>query len=128
MLFNFLINTIVIAIGFAYRWFEQNVISYVLNFVRGFEQIFFMLSVIAFLLLVIYVMIKHVKRLPRAYVIEIEDVFGEKIFVDGLRVSFRTYDAARSYSEYYSIAYGKQYRFRVVGHNKIALLTEKALG
>jgi hypothetical protein len=122
MLFDFvIIRTLVIAIGFAYRWLEQNVISYILNFVRGFEHVLLLVSVIAFLLIIIYVMIKQVKRLPKSYVIEIEDVFGEKTNIDGLRLSFRTYSAAKSYSEFYSKVYKKQYNFRVVGDNENAL-------
>jgi hypothetical protein len=38
-----------------------------------------MLTVIAFLLIMVYMMIKHVKRLPKYYGIEIVDIFGKKI-------------------------------------------------
>lgn len=119
MLFDFVITTFAMLFSLAYRWLEQNVISYILNFVRGFEQALMMLTVIAFLLIIVYMMIKHLKRLPKSYVIEIVDVFGEKNILDGLRQSFGTYDAAKSYSEFYSNLYGKQYKFRVVGHNRI---------
>ena len=51
MLFDFIIGTFVMAFGLAYRWLDQNVISYILIFVRGFEQALVMLTVIAFLLL-----------------------------------------------------------------------------
>lgn len=64
-------------------------------------------------------MIKHVKRLPKSYVIEIEDMFDQKTIVDGLRLNFTTYAAAKSYSEFYSDMYGMQYKFRVVGRNKV---------
>ena len=63
------------AFGFAYRWLDQNVISYILNFVRGFEHALVMLTVIAFLLIMVYMMIKHVKRLPKYYGIEIVDIW-----------------------------------------------------
>ena len=125
MLFDFVImKAFVIAIGFSYRWLEQNVVSYILNFARSFEHVLLLLGAITFLLIIVYVMIKHVKRLPKSYVIEIEDVFGEKTIIDGLKISFRTYDAAESYSDLYSNLYGKQYKFRVVGHNSIMLLSE----
>ena len=126
MLFDFVIIKIfVIATGFAYRWLEDNVISYVLNFVRGFEHALLLLSVITFLLIIIYVMIKRVKRLPKSYTIEIEDVFGEKTNIDGLKLNFRTYDAAKSYSEFYTNVYRKQYKFRVLGDNEVAQLTRE---
>ena len=67
MLFDFIISTFVMAFGLQYKWLNQNVMSYILIFVRGFEQTLVMLTVIAFLLLMIYVMIKHVKKLPKSY-------------------------------------------------------------
>ena len=102
MLFDFIISTFVMAFGLAYRWLDQNVIGYILIFVRGFEQPLVMLTVIAFLLLTIYIMIKRVKKLPKSYGIEIIDIFGKKTVIDGLRLQFLTYDAAKSYSEFYA--------------------------
>jgi hypothetical protein len=119
MLFDFIIGTFVMAFGPAYRWLDQNVISYILVFVRGFEQALVMLTVIGFLLLMVYIMIKHVKRLPKSYRIEIIDIFGKKTVIDGLRLQFLTYDAAKSYSEFYANLYGNRYLFHVVGHNRI---------
>ncbi len=100
------------AFGLAYRWLEQNVINYILIFIRGFEQALVMLTVIAFLLIMVYMMIKDVKRLPKYYGIEIIDIF------DGLRLQFVTYDAAKSYSQFYTNLYGKRYQFHVVGRNR----------
>ena len=119
MLFDFITSTFVMAFGLAYRWLEQNVISYILIFIRGFEQALVMLTVIAFLLIMVYIMIKHVKRLPKYYGIEIVDIFGKKIVLDGLRLQFVTYDAAKSYSQFYTNLYGKRYQFLVVGSNRI---------
>ena len=119
MLFDFIVSTFVMAFGLAYRWLEQNVISYILIFIRGFEQALVMLTVIAFLLIMVYIMIKHVKRLPKYYGIEIVDMFGKKIVLDGLRLQFVTYDAAKSYSQFYTNLYGKRYQFLVVGRNRI---------
>ncbi|MGA9744041.1 MAG: hypothetical protein WBQ16_05450 [Nitrososphaeraceae archaeon] len=47
MLFDFIISTFVMAFGLAYKWLDQNVISYILIFVRGFEQALVMLTVMA---------------------------------------------------------------------------------
>ncbi len=126
MLFDFIISALVIAFGFAYRWLEQNVITYILNFIRGFEHVLVMFAVIVFFLIIVSMMIKHVKRLPKSYVIEIVDLFGKKIVLDGLRLHFVTYDAAKSYSQFYANLYGKQYQFHVLGCNRIAdSFTEK---
>ena len=119
LLFDFIVSTFVMAFGFAYRWLDQNVISYILIFIRGFEQALVMLSVIVFLLIMVYMMIKHVKRLPKYYGIEIVDIFGKKTVLDGLRLNFVTYDAAKSYSQFYTSLYGKRYQFLVVGRNRI---------
>ena len=90
-----------------------------LVFVRGFEHALVMLTVIAFLLIMVYMMIKHVKRLPKYYGIEIVDIFGKKTVLDGLRLNFVTYEAAKSYSQFYTNLYGKRYQFHVVGRNRI---------
>jgi len=42
VIFDLIINTFVALFGVAYRWLEQNVINYVLNFVRGFEHVLVM--------------------------------------------------------------------------------------
>jgi len=120
VVFDLIINTFVTAFGVAYRWLEQNVINYVLNFVRGFEHVLVMFVAVAFLLITVYIIVNHVKRLPKSYVIEIVDVFGERVTIDSLRLGFTTYDAAKSYSQFYTNLYGKQYKFRVVGRNRIA--------
>lgn len=120
MIFDFIMNTFVALFGIAYRWLEQNVINYVLNFVRGFEHVLVMFVVVAFLLITVYIIVNHVKKLPKSYIIEIVDVFGERVNIDSLRHSFTTYEAAKSYSQFYTNLYGKQYKFRVIGRNRIA--------
>ncbi len=120
MIFDLIVNTFVALFGIAYRWLEQNVINYVLNFVRGFEHVLVMFVAVAFLLITVYIIVNHVKKLPKSYIIEIVDVFGERVNIDSLRHSFTTYEAAKSYSQFYTNLYGKQYKFRVVGRNRIA--------
>jgi hypothetical protein len=119
VIFDLIMNTFVALFGIAYRWLEQNVISYVLNFVRGFEHVLVMFVAVAFLLFTVYIIVNHVKKLPKSYIIEIVDVFGERVNIDSLRHSFTTYEAAKSYSQFYTNLYGKQYKFRVVGRNRI---------
>jgi hypothetical protein len=120
VIFDLIVNTFVALFGIAYRWLEQNVINYILNFVRGFEHVLVMFVAVAFLLITVYIIVNHVKRLPKSYMIEIVDVFGERVNIDSLRHSFTTYEAAKSYSQFYTNLYGKQYKFRVVGRNRIA--------
>jgi len=101
------------------KWFEQNVINNVLEFVKGFEHLLMVLTVVSFFLIIMYMTIKQFKKLPKFYVIEIEDVYGNKSSVDGLRTNFTTFTAAKSYAHFYSNLYGNQYKFRIVGRNRI---------
>jgi hypothetical protein len=77
------------------------------------------LTVVAFFLIIIYMTMKQLKKLPKYYVIEIEDVYGNKAAVDGLRINFTTFAAAKSYAQFYTNMYGQQYKFRIVGRNRI---------
>lgn len=77
------------------------------------------LTVVAFFLIIMYMTIKQFKKLPKFYVIEIEDVYGNKTGVDGLRTNFTTFTGAKSYVHFYSNLYGDQYKFRIVGRNRI---------
>ena len=113
MIFDSIIETSVRFGSLLYRWFEQYVINYFVNFGKGFEQVFVMIAIITFLLLSVFLLIRQAKKLPKYYFIEIVDIFGRSIILDDLRVNFSTYDAAESYSQFYSALFGEQYRFRV---------------
>ena len=115
MIFDSIIEIFVRYGGVLYRWFEQYVFNYFVNFGKGFEQVFVMLAIITFLLITVILLIKKAKKLPKYYVIEIVDIFGRTIILEGLRVNFRTYDAAKSYSQFYSTLFGEPYRFQVTG-------------
>ena len=118
-MFGSFISIFVVLFGLTYKWLEQNVINSFLNFVKGFEQALVLVTVVAFLLITIYIVVKHVRRMPKSYVIEIVDVFGDRVILDGLRRIFSTYDVAKSYSDFYASLYGKQFKFRVFGRNRI---------
>jgi hypothetical protein len=89
-----------------------------LSFSRTFGNMLVLISVVIFLLILAYITIKHLKKLPKFYLIEVTDVFGNDIILEGIRTKFRTYDAAKSYSEFYSEIYKKQYKFNVIGSNQ----------
>lgn len=101
------------------KWIEQYVINNVLEFVKSFEHLLMVLTVVAFFLILIYMTMKQLKKLPKFYVIEIENIYGNKTVVDGLRTNFTTFAAAKSYAHFYSNLYGQQYKFRIVGRNRI---------
>lgn len=101
------------------KWIEEYVINNVLEFVKGFEHVLMVLTVVAFFLIIIYMTMKELKKLPKYYVIEIEDVYGNEAAVDGLRINFTTFTAAKSYAQFYTNLYGQQYKFRIVGRNRL---------
>ena len=105
--------------SFSSKWIEEYVINNFLEFVRSFEHVLIVLTVVAFLLMIIYMTMKQLKKLPKYYVIEIEDIYGNEAAVDGLRTNFTTFTAARSYAQFYTNLYGQQYKFRIVGRNRI---------
>ena len=101
-----------------YSWLEHNIIDNILAFSKVFGNMIVLISVIIFLLILAYITIKHLKKLPKFYVIEVTDVYGNDILLEGIRTKFRTYDVAKNYSEFYSNIYKKQYKFNVIGSNQ----------
>jgi hypothetical protein len=91
------------------------------NFGKGFEQVFITLAVIAFTLLMAFILIRYVKKLPKYYVIEVVDLYGGKIILEDLKVNFNRFDVAKSYSQLYQMLYGPKYRFRVIGSHGAVL-------
>lgn len=116
---DYLVVVAIRLLSLSSKWFEQNVINNILEFVKGFEHLLMVLTVLAFFLIIMYMTIKQFKKLPKFYIIEIEDVYGNKTDVDGLRTNFTTFTAAKSYAHFYSNLYGDQYKFRIIGRNRI---------
>src|ERR687885_551208 len=101
--------------GIVYRWLHDYLVIYIVSFAKGFEMAIIVIAVISFLLLNLFLTIRYLKKLPKYYVIEIVDVYGNKAAIEGLRVLFATYDAAESYARFYQDIYKDQYKFRVTG-------------
>jgi hypothetical protein len=99
----------------AYKWLHDCLVVYFVNFVKGFEMAIIVIAVISFLLFNLFLTIKYLRKLPKYYVIEIVDTYGNKAAIEGLRVLFATYDAAESYARFYQDIYKDQYKFRVTG-------------
>ena len=103
------------AFGISYSWLDQNLISPVLAFARGFEFAIVLTAAVIFFLISMLLVIRQAKKLPRSYSIEIVDVYGERVSIDGVRQNYSTHSAAESYARMYRDSFGRQYRFRVVG-------------
>ena len=107
---------LIVVFNIAYTCLNQNLITHVINFAKGFESAIIVIAAILFLLISIAITLRNVKKLPKSYVIEILDLYGKKTSIDSLRQVFATHDAAESYARFYREIYGKQYKFRVVGN------------
>jgi len=104
----------------SYKVLDQYLVSNFLAFIKGFEIAIFMTIAIIFLLITVAMAIRHLKRLPKSYLIEVVDLDGRKTTVDDLRQIFSTYEAAESYARFYRKMYDRQYTFKVIGRREIA--------
>ena len=88
---------------------------YILTTAKNFEYIIVFSCAIFFLLLTVFITLRQARRLPKSYIVEVVDVYGQKVTPDGLRLVFKTHDAAESYAQLYRDSYNGQYRFQVIG-------------
>jgi hypothetical protein len=114
MLLDILTSIIAKMIGITYRWLDDVMITSLFNFIRTFEYVIIICCVVAFLLVTVFLMLRQARKLPRSYIVEVADIYGQKTTPEGLRLVFATYDATVSYADFYRDIYGEQYKFRVV--------------
>jgi hypothetical protein len=114
-MFGFALSVVLQAFGISYAWLDQNLVSPFLSFARGFEFAIVTAAAILFFLISMSLVMKQAKRLPKSYAIEITDVYGRKVSIDGVRQAYSTHDAAESFARMYKDSFGEQYKFRVVG-------------
>ena len=87
-----------------------------MKFVNDFKHIVVLIAAITFLLIVMFITIRQVKRLPLSYTIQVLDNDGERIMLTDLRLDFRRYEVAESYARFYRDMFSQQrYNFRVIG-------------
>lgn len=115
MLFDLIISVFVKMFSITCRWLDNNMIASTFNFLRTFEYAIVICCAIGFLLVTVLITLKQARKPPRSYVLEVMDVYGQRVAPEGLRLVFATYDAAESYSRLYRGIYSEQYKFRVIG-------------
>ena len=115
MMFEFVITLFAKVFGITYKWLDHHLVAYLLNLAKGFELVIIIIAAILFLLFNVFLIIRYLKKLPKYYLIEIVDVYGNKTTVESLRLIFATYDAAESYARFYQDIYKDQYKSRVTG-------------
>ena len=115
MLLESILTIFVQSFTLTYSWLNQNLISPILAFTRGFEFAMIFLAAALFFAISLFFLLKQAKKLPKSYSIEIVNVYGQVVSIDGVRQVFKTHDVAESYARMYRNNFGDQYRFRVVG-------------
>jgi hypothetical protein len=81
----------------------------------AFEYLIVFCCAILFLLITVFITLRQARKLPKSYIVEVVDIYGQKVTPDGLRLAFKTYEAAESYAQFYRDSYNGQYKFRVIG-------------
>lgn len=115
MLFEFVVSIFVKVSASIFKWLDQNMLVYILTTAKSFEHIIVFCCAIPFLLITVFITLRQARKLPKSYIVEVVDIYGQKVTPDGLRLVFKTYDAAESYAQFYRDSYNGQYRFRVIG-------------
>jgi hypothetical protein len=115
MLFEFVVSIFFRASANIFKWLDQNILVYILTTAKSFEYVIVFCCAILFLLITVYFTLRQARKFPKSYIVEVVDVNGQKVTPDGLRLVFRTYDAAESFAQFYRDSYDTQYKFRVIG-------------
>ena len=115
MLFELVISILARLSATIFKWLDQNILVYILTTAKNFEYIIAFCCAILFLLITVFITLRQARKLPKSYIVEVVDMYEQKIMPDGLRLSFKTYEAAESYAQFYRNSYNGQYKFRVIG-------------
>ena len=115
MLFEFVVSIFVKVSASIFRWLDQNMLVYILTTTKSFEYAIVFCCAVLFLLIMVFITLRQARKLPKSYIVEVVDLYGQKVKPDGLRLAFKTYDAAESYAQLYRDSYNGQYRFCVIG-------------
>ena len=88
MLFELVVALLAQSFSIAYTWLNQYLVSPFLAFTRGFEFALIFTAAAVFFMISVLFLLRQAKKLPKSYVVEIEDVYGEKVSIDGVRQAF----------------------------------------
>ncbi|MGI0020734.1 MAG: hypothetical protein ACREAY_09725 [Nitrososphaera sp.] len=112
-----MIDNLLAVFAVTYSWLYQNLISPLETFAREFQFIAICIVTVVFIIVSMFLMLRQARKLPKAYRVDIADVYGDSVSIDGVRQLFKTYEAAESYARMYRQSFS-QYKFRVVGMEK----------
>ena len=98
-----------------FKWLDQNMLVYILTSTKNFEYAIAFCCAILFLLATVFITLRQARKLPKSYIVQVVDMYGQKATPVDLRVVFKTFEAAESYARFYREVYSEQYKFRVIG-------------
>jgi len=79
-----------IAFAVAYSWLAHNLGGPFAAFARDFQFAAICTITVIFFMASMFIMLRQAKqKLPKSYVVEIFDVYGEKVAIDGVRQVFQ---------------------------------------
>ena len=78
MLFEFLVSIFVKVSGTIFKWLDQNMIVYILTTAKNFEYVIVFSCAILFLLITVFITLRQARKLPKSYVVEVVDIYGQK--------------------------------------------------
>lgn len=107
--------------GIIYSWFNNNIVESVITFIKVFGNAVILVGAVIFLIILVYITIKNLKKLPKQYTIVTMDVYGNGVVLEGIRTKFSTYAAAKHYSDFYQGLFKQQYKFSVIGNKWMIL-------
>jgi hypothetical protein len=126
-MYELIISLFFRGIDFSYKWLDENFLTHIINFTKEFGSVIVMISAVIFLLVAVYLIMKQVRRLPKRYVLEAFDMYGNRTVIPELRVIFTTYQAAASYAQFYNELYREKYQFKLLGiKDNISVVRKKA--
>ena len=115
MLFEPLVSIFAKVSASIFKWLDQNMLVYILTTAKNFEYAIVFCCAILFLLATVFITLRQARNLPKSYIVQVVDMYGQKATPADLRLIFKTYDAAESYAQFYRDVYSEQYKFRVIG-------------
>ena len=64
-----------------YSWLEHNILDNIVAFSKVFGHMIFLISVVVFFLILAYITIKYLKKLPKYYVLEVTYNYDNNIIL-----------------------------------------------
>jgi hypothetical protein len=79
MLFELVVSIFIKTSASFFKWVDQNMLVYILTTAKNFEYIIVFYCAILFLLISVFVTLRQARKLPKSYIVEVFDIYGQKL-------------------------------------------------